>query len=61
MPGRRGSSARSSPNSETLERTIVETTANIAREQQRIAEIEALLPALESDEQAEADAARARR
>ncbi|NND75646.1 MAG: chromosome segregation protein SMC [Ilumatobacter sp.] len=44
---------------ETLARTISETEANIAREQQRITEIEALLPALESDEQAEADAARA--
>ena len=43
-----------------LERSIVDLTANIERDDQRIAELEALLPALESDEQAEADAARAR-
>lgn len=45
---------------ENLERSIVESQANSERERQRIAELEALLPALESDEQAEADAARAR-
>ncbi len=43
-----------------LERSIVDLTANIERDHQRIAELEALLPALESDEQAESDAARAR-
>ena len=43
-----------------LERSIVDLTGNIERDDQRIAELEALLPALESDEQAEADAARAR-
>jgi chromosome segregation protein len=43
-----------------LERSIVDLTVNIERDEQRIAELEALLPALESDEQAEADAARAR-
>jgi chromosome segregation protein len=43
-----------------LERSIVDLTANIERDDQRVAELEALLPALESDEQAEADAARAR-
>ena len=43
-----------------LERSIVDLTANIERDNQRIAELEALLPALESDEQAESDAARAR-
>jgi chromosome segregation protein len=43
-----------------LERSIADLTANIARDDQRIGELEALLPALESDEQAEADAARSR-
>jgi chromosome segregation protein len=43
-----------------LERSIADLTVNIERDDQRIAELEALLPALESDEQAEADAARAR-
>jgi len=45
---------------ETLERTVAEADENRTREEQRVAELEALLPALESDEQAEADAARAR-
>ncbi|MFN3254716.1 MAG: chromosome segregation protein SMC [Ilumatobacter sp.] len=45
---------------ETLTRAIDEANENITREQQRVSELEALLPALESDEQAEADAARAR-
>ncbi len=45
---------------ENLGRSIDDVTANIVRDEQRIAELEALLPALESDEQAEADAARAR-
>jgi len=45
---------------ETLDRNIGEAEANIERERRRITEIEALLPALESDEQAEAEAARAR-
>ncbi len=45
---------------ETLDRNIGEAESNIEREQRRITEIEALLPALESDEQAEAEAARAR-
>ncbi|MEP6296542.1 MAG: AAA family ATPase, partial [Ilumatobacter sp.] len=45
---------------ETLERTVAEGEENSAREQQRVSELEALLPALESDERAEADAARAR-
>jgi chromosome segregation protein len=45
---------------ETLDRNITEAELNIKREQQRITDIEALLPALESDEQAESEAARAR-
>jgi chromosome segregation protein len=43
-----------------LETSIADLAANIERDDQRIAELEGLLPALESDEQAEADAARAR-
>ncbi len=43
-----------------VERSIDDITANIARDEQRISELDALLPALESDEQAEAEAARAR-
>jgi chromosome segregation protein len=43
-----------------LERSIDDITGNIVRDEQRAAELDALLPALESDEQAEADAARAR-
>ncbi|MGA9278423.1 MAG: AAA family ATPase, partial [Ilumatobacter sp.] len=45
---------------ESLARSIGELTSNSERERQRVDELEALLPALESDEQAEADAARAR-
>ncbi len=45
---------------ETMQRSRVEVVDNIARDDVRIAELEALLPALESDERAEADAARAR-
>ncbi len=45
---------------EGLDRSIADLSANLDREDQRIAELEALLPALESDEQAEVDAARAR-
>jgi len=45
---------------ENLERSIDDVTANIVRDEQRIGELEALLPALESDEQAEVDASRAR-
>ncbi|RLE24943.1 MAG: hypothetical protein DRJ50_03895 [Actinobacteria bacterium] len=45
---------------ETLERSIVESQTNIERENNRINELEALLPALESDEQAEFEAAKAR-
>ena len=45
---------------ESLDRTIAEATENSEREQRRLDELESLLPALESDEQAEADAARAR-
>jgi chromosome segregation protein len=43
-----------------LERSIDDITSNIVRDEQRAAELDALLPALESDEQAEADAARSR-
>jgi chromosome segregation protein len=45
---------------ETLGQSIVDSRSNIERENQRIVELEALLPALESDEQAEFDAAKAR-
>ncbi len=45
---------------EQLRAAIGEADANLGRDQARVAELEALLPALESDEQAEADAARAR-
>lgn len=45
---------------ETLTRAIDEAEQNLAAERQRAGELEALLPALESDERAEADAARAR-
>jgi chromosome segregation protein len=45
---------------ETLDQNINDAETNITREQRRVGEIEALLPALESDEQAEAEAARAR-
>mgnify|MGYP001824733162 CR=1 FL=1 len=43
-----------------LEGSITDLAANIERDGRRIAELEALVPALESDEQAEADAARSR-
>nr|WP_158412211.1 chromosome segregation protein SMC [Ilumatobacter nonamiensis] len=45
---------------ESVGRSIEEAAENSEREQRRVDELEALLPALESDEQAEADAARAR-
>jgi chromosome segregation protein len=45
---------------ETLDQNVNDAETNITREQRRVGEIEALLPALESDEQAEAEAARAR-
>ena len=45
---------------EPLDRAIDEATTNSERERQRLTELEDLLPALESDEQAEAEAARAR-
>ncbi len=45
---------------ETIERSVAELAERVQREQQRIAELESLVPALEADEQAEADAARAR-
>ncbi len=45
---------------ETLDRTVAELTGHVAVERGRIAELEAVLPALDADEQAEADAARAR-
>ena len=45
---------------ETLERSIGEVTTRLERETQRISELEALVPTLEADEQAEAAAARER-
>ena len=45
---------------ETLERSVAESTERVEREQARIGELEALVPALEADEAAEAEAARAR-
>jgi chromosome segregation protein len=45
---------------ETLDRTTADLTAHIDAERARVAELEGLLPALAADEQAEADAARAR-
>jgi chromosome segregation protein len=45
---------------ESLARTVGELTDHTARERTRIAELDALLPALTADEQAEADAASAR-
>ncbi|MEL6892103.1 MAG: AAA family ATPase [Actinomycetota bacterium] len=45
---------------ESLARSLGEDDENAQRESQRATELAALLPALESDEQAEADAARAR-
>jgi chromosome segregation protein len=45
---------------EGLDRTIVELSGHIARDRSRITELEVVLPTLDADEQAEADAARAR-
>ena len=45
---------------EGLDRTADELTTHIDRERARIADLEALLPTLDADEQAEADSARAR-
>ena len=45
---------------EGLDRTVVELQGHIDQERARIAELEAVLPALDADEQAEADAARRR-
>jgi chromosome segregation protein len=45
---------------ESLSRTMIELTDHIAGERSRIAELDAVLPALTADEQAEADAASAR-
>ena len=45
---------------EALEATLVERRGGVEREQRRADELAALLPGLESDEQAEVDAARAR-
>jgi chromosome segregation protein len=43
-----------------VERSMADVEVNLERDRSRIAELEALLPALESDEQAEVEAARAR-
>ena len=45
---------------ETVETTISDGESNVEREGRRISELEALLPALESDERAEVDAERGR-
>jgi chromosome segregation protein len=45
---------------ETLERSMSEALERITREEARVAELEALVPALEADEAAEAEAAKAR-
>ena len=45
---------------DALDATLVERRASVEREQRRADELAALLPGLESDEQAEVDAARAR-
>ena len=45
---------------ESLDRAATDLSAHIAVERERITELEAVLPALDADEQAEADAARAR-
>jgi chromosome segregation protein len=45
---------------ENVERTVEELSVHLADERRRVAELEAVLPALDADEQAEADAARAR-
>jgi len=45
---------------ETLDRSVVEALERIERERARITDLEALVPALEADEAAEAEAAKAR-
>jgi chromosome segregation protein len=45
---------------ETLERSVVEATERTSRERARIAELDALVPALEADEAAEAEVAKSR-
>ena len=45
---------------EALERSLAEALERIAREEARVGELEALVPALEADEAAEAEAAKAR-
>ena len=45
---------------EGLDRTIDELSAHVTAEQERVAELEAVLPTLDAEEQAEADAAKAR-
>ena len=45
---------------EGLDRAVTELTAHVEQEQGRIAELEAVLPSLDADERAEADAAKAR-
>ncbi|MFM2072295.1 MAG: chromosome partition protein [Actinomycetota bacterium] len=45
---------------ETLDRALLEATERIERERTRIAELDRLVPALEADEAAESEAARAR-
>ena len=59
-PAPNASTARSQRSWRVCDRSIADLSANLDREDQRIAELEALLPAFEADEQAEADAARAR-
>jgi len=45
---------------DTLQATVVEVERRISREQERVGELEALLPGLQAEEAAEAEAARAR-
>ena len=45
---------------EGLDRSVAELSAHIEQQRVRVAELEAVLPSLDADEQAEADAARAR-
>ena len=45
---------------EGLDRSVIELTGHLERERVRIGELEAMLPSLDANEQAEADAARAR-
>ena len=45
---------------ETLDRSVVELAGHLDRERVRIAELESVLPSLDADERAEADAAKAR-